>query len=137
MTRIVINECYGGFGLSDAAFERYLDLKGITWYRSKEPEFGFYRYYSIPEEEWNKLYEQEKSKTVTPDTFKTTNKTYLSYYDIERDDPILVQVVEELGDLASGSYSKLKVVEIPDDVNWEIDEYDGLESIHEVHRTWS
>lgn len=137
MTRIVINNCYGGFGLSDVAFERYLDLKGITWYRSKKPEFGFYRYYSIPEEEWNRLYEQEKSKTVTPDTIKTTNETYLSYYDIKRDDPILVQVVEELGDLASGRFSKLKVVEIPDGINWEIDDYDGVESIHEIHRTWS
>ncbi|CAB4127276.1 hypothetical protein UFOVP84_106 [uncultured Caudovirales phage] len=30
MTRkIVISKSYGGFGLSDKGFERYLDLKGI------------------------------------------------------------------------------------------------------------
>lgn len=28
MTRIVYNACYGGFSLSDAAIERYAELKG-------------------------------------------------------------------------------------------------------------
>lgn len=28
--RIVINDCYGGFGLSDEAIERYKELTGIT-----------------------------------------------------------------------------------------------------------
>ena len=46
------------------------------------------------------------------------------------------QTVEELGDLASGRYSVLEVVEIPDDVKWEISEYDGSERIHECHRSW-
>ena len=34
-------------------------------------------------------------------------------------------------------YAELKIVEVPDDVVWEIDEYDGLESISEVHRRWN
>ena len=33
--------------------------------------------------------------------------------------------------------SDLKVVEIPDDVEWEIEEYDGNEWVSEVHRCWS
>ena len=45
-----------------------------------------------------------------------------------RANPILVQVIEELGEAANGSkYSTLKIVEIPDDVNWEIADYDGSE----------
>jgi len=57
-------------------------------------------------------------------------------YDAERDDPILVSIVEEYGESADGNCAQLKVVEIPDDVEWEIDEYDGFEHIAEKHRTW-
>jgi len=55
---------------------------------------------------------------------------------MKRDDPVLVQVVEELGDAASGRHAKLKVVEVPDGIDYEIDEYDGIERIAEVHRSW-
>lgn len=58
------------------------------------------------------------------------------YPDIERNDPLLIQVVEELQEKANGSCAKLKIVEIPDGIEWEIDEYDGQESIHEKHDTW-
>ena len=54
----------------------------------------------------------------------------------ERNDPILVQVVEELGEISWADYSRLKIVEIPDDVQWTIEDYDGIESVHEVHRVW-
>mgnify|MGYP003352296402 CR=1 FL=1 len=57
--------------------------------------------------------------------------------DIPRDDPVLVEVVEHLGDAANGDYAELKVVEIPEDVDWYIHEYDGNEHIAERHRTWS
>ena len=57
--------------------------------------------------------------------------------EVARDDPYLVKVVEELGEAANGSYAYLKVVEIPGDVDWELNEYDGREWIAEVHRTWS
>jgi hypothetical protein len=53
-----------------------------------------------------------------------------------RADPLLVRVVEELGEEANGSFAKLKVVEIPDGVDYQIDDYDGVESIHEKHRSW-
>jgi hypothetical protein len=56
--------------------------------------------------------------------------------DVPRDDPELVKVVEELGDAANGRFAQLEVVEIPADVDWFIDEYDGSESIHEKHRSW-
>lgn len=56
-------------------------------------------------------------------------------YDL-RTDPRLVECVETLGEEADGSLARLKVVEIPDDVEWEICDYDGVETIHEVHRSW-
>jgi hypothetical protein len=55
---------------------------------------------------------------------------------IERNDPLLVQVVEELGEKANGSCAELTVIEIPDDVEWHVAEYDGYEHIAENHRTW-
>lgn len=60
-------------------------------------------------------------------------------YDIEikRNDPILVEIVEQLGEDAGHRFAQLKVVEIPDDVVWGIEEYDGNEWIAEKHRTWN
>lgn len=93
MTKVVVNKCYGGFGLSDKARSRYCELARVP-------------------EVWD--------------------------YDVDRFDPYLVQVVEELGDAASGKHAKLKIVEIPDEIgdNWHISEYDGIEHIAETHRTW-
>ncbi len=56
--------------------------------------------------------------------------------DIERDDPHLVKVVETLGKEANGRYAALTIVDIPDDVEWQIEEYDGREWVAEIHRTW-
>ncbi len=58
-------------------------------------------------------------------------------HEIRRDDPILVGVVEELGDMANDSLSRLRIVEIPADVEWWISiNLDRQESIAEKHRTW-
>jgi hypothetical protein len=45
-----------------------------------------------------------------------------------------VQLVEELTE--KNLQGALKVVSIPDDVEWVMDDYDGIESIHEKHRVW-
>ena len=58
------------------------------------------------------------------------------YWEIARNDPVLVQIIEQLGERANGTYSSLKIVEIPDDVEWHIHEYDGMEHVAEKHRTW-
>ena len=54
----------------------------------------------------------------------------------DRTDPILVRVVEELGSDASGDFSRISVVEVPDDVKWVLQEYDGIEWVAEEHRVW-
>jgi hypothetical protein len=65
------------------------------------------------------------------------NNPDVDYYDIDRDDPVLVRLVEELGDEVNTRYSELKIVEIPDGIEWTVCEYDGLEWVAEAHRTWS
>jgi hypothetical protein len=56
---------------------------------------------------------------------------------IRRDDRHLVQAVETLGAKANGHAAALKVVEIPQDVQWQIEKTDGQEHVSEAHRTWS
>lgn len=55
---------------------------------------------------------------------------------IARDDPVLVAIVRELGADANGSYADLKIIEVPYGVDWQIEEYDGVEWVAEKHRTW-
>ena len=80
--KIVINECYGGFGFSNEAVE----ILG------KEYEY-----------KWN----------------------------VERDDPKLIALIEEKGsEFVSGTFACLVVVEVPEEAtDYIIREYDGYESV--------
>lgn len=49
----------------------------------------------------------------------------------------LIAVIESIGtDNASGDFADLKIVEIPNDVEYDIENYDGMEKVVEVHREW-
>ena len=115
MKKVVINKCYGGFGLSHEAVMRYAEIKGLNIVAVPSNISLFEHHYYMNE---------------------VADENYFSYSSIERDDPILVQVGEEKGEAANGRFSKLEIVEIPVDVQWEIAEYDGREWIAEAHRTW-
>jgi hypothetical protein len=60
--------------------------------------------------------------------------------DIARDDPVLLDIIEKIGlQAAGGGFSKLKIIQIPDDVpadGWIVNDYDGMEWVAEKHRTW-
>ena len=113
--KILINADYGGFDLSDQACELYLAKKNLAFSK-------------IPRE--NPLFGNKCSFQVGGD--------YWSPYKVQRDDPILIEVVEQLGlEKSAGVFASLKIVEIPADVDWEIFEYDGNEEIHEKKRKWS
>jgi len=136
MKEIVINKCFGGFGLSYKAVMRYAEIKGIELHPyiddiTKEV-YGERAVVGNPDI-WLHYTKEPKLDGATSEW---VNEHYFSEYDIPRDDPALVQVVRELGDEANGQCSNLGIVEIPDDVDWEIDEYDGVESIEEKHRSW-
>ena len=53
-----------------------------------------------------------------------------------RTDPKVIEVVEKLGQKANGSAAALVVVDVPDDVQWYIDGFDGVETVREHHRMW-
>lgn len=53
-----------------------------------------------------------------------------AYSDIDRNDERLIALVEMDADKASGESAKLRVVELPDEItDYEVDEYDGYESV--------
>lgn len=137
--KIVINKCYGGFSISDKAIRRYAELKGITLYPEKE-KHGFIAWWIVPPEQRVSSPTPEEWQNASQEERIAHNKAYsaqsLSPREIERNDLTLVQVIEELGTEANGSHAALSVIEIPDDVKWEIEEYDGIEWVAEQHRTW-
>ena len=49
---------------------------------------------------------------------------------------LIGEVVEELGEKANGRFADLQVVEIPDGMIYDIDNYDGIEKLHESVRVW-
>ena len=142
--KIVINKCYGGFSLSPKAEKRYLELKGKTPYFYVQTKYNFQD--GIEEYQRKDLNEAKEAflcHVLLKDIGKTVNKLtyeddeYFSSRDIKRNDLDLVKVIEELRAEASGSHAELAIVEIPDGVEYEIDEYDGIEHVAEKHRTWS
>lgn len=161
--KVVINRQHGGFGLSMKAVAKLAKLQGRKCYffsyligngkpckyipvselvnlvKGEEPHI--WSAFDIPnpnkifkdvDKHWHSMSQKERA---------ASNKLHESHSidgrPQDRTDPLLIKVVEELGEEANGRYCKLKVVEIPDGTNFEIDEYDGLETIHEVHRSWS
>jgi len=116
--KIAINIDFGGFGLSEQAFELLLKRKGIAFEVEETDSFVGNAYYLADREH--------------------TDATYIAqreFYE-NRADADLIAVIEQLGEAANGNYANIKIVEIPDNVDWHIVEYDGLEHVAEAHRTW-
>lgn len=128
MTKIVYNRCYGGFNLSHEAVMRYAEISGITLYY-KDVFSGFKTYYRVPIEEFEAINAEEANAPVSPERYARSNAMSFSSSDFSRSDPILVQVVEELGKDANGNCADLQIVELPAGTLYRIDEYDGNESV--------
>lgn len=126
--RVVINTCFGGFRLSEEAYEKLIE-------------------YGVPLRD----YVEEKRDPVThlfvPDpsndgeVILRGGSVFSKYWDTwtrdNRTHPLVVQVVEELGERANGPCARLKIVVIPENVDWDINAYDGREHVAEKHRCWS
>jgi len=99
--KIAINKCYGGFGLSKAAYEAL----GLEW-----NGYGYV---------YNKTFDIESDDDYA---YRTNSR--------------LIDVIETLGEEeSSGDTAAIVIVDIPDDIEWEITEYDGIETVREVHRS--
>jgi len=135
--KIVINTCFGGYNLSHEAIMLYCKLKNITIWLEQD---GFWEYWIIPPEARVAHKPHDEFYALPLAQRVAYNQVYsqqtFNYCDIDRDDPVLVQVVEQLGETAWGDFSNLKVVEVPDDVTWHIVDYDGKEHVAENHRVW-
>lgn len=139
--KVVINSCYGGFGLSPKGLKRYLELKGEQAYFYIQTSYDFQGQVTFERvddiENINTLFfwctTRNHGKVI--DGYPTE---CFHSGDVERNDPMLVQVVEELGEEASGQYSRLTVVEVENGRWFKINEYDGLESIQyrDIDNEW-
>jgi hypothetical protein len=108
--KIVLNKCYGGFSISKEAAE-LMAKNGC-----------------------------ERAKKELDDVKKDGWYGY-GYVDgmdggYDRTSEHLILAVETLKEKANGSSASLRVIEIPDGIDYFIDEYDGIESVHERHRSW-
>jgi hypothetical protein len=117
MVKVVINGCYGGFGVSPEAEKAYAEKKGIE---------------TVPRDDKYLAKFHDKPFLSNKETGEWIEDTIEN----NRSDPALVAVVEELGEVADGFCAALCVVDIPDDVEWQIEDYDGIEWVAEKHRTW-
>lgn len=134
--KIILNKCYGGFDVSDKAYELYAKKKGITLYRYHE---DYKNKKMIKDNSVNSnilifYFTKDFGEIIEVDKIDWKTNIYLNSE--HRNDPTLIEVVEELGDKASGSFGKLVVVEIPDNMNYVIDDYDGIETLHENVKVW-
>ena len=60
----------------------------------------------------------------------------ISDHEVKRHDPALIKAVETLGDRSWGNCSEFNIIEIPDNINYSVYEYDGLEFIVEDGHAW-
>lgn len=95
----IVNKCHGGFGLSKAAVDRLLEL-------------GY------------------KPPQKVEDAVKAYGEHQRDYWiasNIDRSDPLLVQVVRELQEKASADYASLSIVEFT--THYSVEGRDGYERI--------
>ena len=113
MKKIVINKSYGEFFVSHKAFVRLRELGQLEALQETDPA-AYWPLAASPQEP-----RLNRCGALIP-----------------RDDEKLVRVVEQLRGAADGHAAKLKVVSIPDDVQWVITKTEGMEHVSETHRTW-
>ena len=133
--KVVVNKCFGGYSLSPLATKEIATLKGKECYFF-DYSFQNRTYTPLDITKCSTALMWSAFSVNDPNSYHLAEEISLSYKDLNRDDTDLVKVVETLGEKANGLFAKLEIIEIPDGVEYEIDEYDGMESIHEKHRSW-
>jgi hypothetical protein len=142
--KVVINSCFGGFSLSNQAIAHYLKLCGDNCFFYEQTAYSFREGSDLYEKKelsdiksTFSVYTSTKDLGASFETWPRDNDGYFYDRDIQRNDPLLIKTIEDIGEKeASGRCASLTIVEIPDDADWEISEYDGNEHVAEKHRTW-
>jgi len=103
--KVLVNKCYGGYGTSVEA--------GLEWLKRNNKVF------TVIDDSYSLVVEMDGEK---------------HYIDLDREDPILIELFEERGSkFVSGNHAELVLVHIPDNCEYSVGEYDGQEWIEE---TW-
>ena len=145
MQKVIINKCFGGFGISGDALYELIKMKSESVKKVSAKE-----YYGGNNIDWETRYKKDletrcskfKDGFFIYDVLGVLYKNDYIYYlkdeyeESVRSNPDLIDVVERLKEKANGKCAKLEIVEIPDNVKYFIEEYDGMEHISEEHRTW-
>lgn len=144
--KVVINKQFGGFGLSAKGVRKYSELKGFSVFAYGDNRMLTKVWNSNDKKIIKLTPEQENSELcvywIKKDLGQETTSELLNEAewfherDIKRDDEDLVKVVKLLKKEVNGRCADLKIITIPDGVEYIIEEYDGLEHIAEKHRTW-
>lgn len=145
MKKVLLNKGYGGFSVSAKAYKLYAERLGkklfyyIGHYENMKTFLNLV-YKKVSYEDFIKkntlfyLYSvKDLGDEVSLNIERENSDSILNLDDKHREDPLLIQIVEELGEEASGFAGTLKVVEIPDELangNYVIDDYDGWETLH-------
>lgn len=111
--KVAYNACFGGFSLSREAVLLARKLSG-------NPKWGGT---TLKGEIF------EDTGEVSENDYGSISREFDDDDYIARHDPILVQVIEELGDKANGCVARLRIAEIPIGTPYRIDEYDGNERV--------
>lgn len=136
--KVILNKCYGGFGVSQEAYELYAKKKGIEIFSYKlecRNDKPLYRKTDMGSSIFTITFTKDFGDYIemSDDDF---DKYYLNLDESHREDPVLIEVVEELGKKANGPFGELVIVDIPDGMEYEIDDYDGLETLHQKVEKW-
>lgn len=126
--KVVINTTIGGFSLSieatRLAYER--GMKDLAFKDEVKKE---------DLDRWRKYTKSGEIHSCLP--LSDDLKFMLNDRTEDRSNPILIQIIEEMGEKANGLHAILKIVDIPDDIEYNVCEADdGREWIAEKHRIW-
>ena len=136
MKKVILNKSYGGFEVSKEAYELYAKKKGLKlFYYDRDGKTDKYRYAVDKGNLFVDIFTKDFGNNViiSDENFEKYGLYLNSDY---REDSILIEVVEELEEKASGCCGRLVVVEIPDDLDYVIDKYDGIEILHQKVKEW-
>lgn len=112
--KYVLNKCYGGFSVSKEVYDKL----GYEW-----DGYGYLLEFcrDVSKEELDKNF------------IIKAHDLYI------RSHPKLIKAIEDVwaeGKDPSGRFARLSIVNVPDDVEIELTDYAGVESLEEIHRSW-